>query len=162
MKQLRKNIEQKKNVKELNIICYEYILLEFKKLIEWIYAPDDEFLIKRRKVILAREKFLDAIEKSEDYKRSEEIKQYCNSLDEYNVEQLSAKMLFELTRNTGFEVTKSCLGECWTKDCCEFTNRQADDICGLDERRLIAHKKMMEIYERTSLATELKKVGLEI
>lgn len=31
----------------------------------------------------------------------------------HNIEQLSARLLNDLTRNTGFEVTKSNLGECW-------------------------------------------------
>lgn len=45
----------------MNIVCFEYILLEFRKLIDWIYAPEDEFRIKRAGVIAARGKILDSI-----------------------------------------------------------------------------------------------------
>ena len=54
--------DQKKNVVLIDIICFEYILLEFKDLIKWIYAPDDEFLEKRANAIAAREKFVTSID----------------------------------------------------------------------------------------------------
>ena len=54
-KMLRKYVGDKENVILMDIICFEYILLEFKELIEWIYAPDDEFLVKREKAITARD-----------------------------------------------------------------------------------------------------------
>lgn len=60
-KMLRKYAVDKENVVLMDIICFEYILLEFKELIEWIYALDDEFLVKREKVITAREKLVKTI-----------------------------------------------------------------------------------------------------
>lgn len=48
---LRKYASMKNNVELMDIVCFEYTLLEFSKLIEWIYAPDDEFLRKRSIVI---------------------------------------------------------------------------------------------------------------
>ena len=75
-KLLKQYADTRENVVLMDIICFEYILLEFKSLIDWIYAPDDEFLKKRTKVI-------------------------------------SAKLLFDLTRNTGFEVSKGRIGDCW-------------------------------------------------
>lgn len=49
----------------MDIICFEYILLEFKDLVEWIYASDDEFLTKRKNVIVAREKLVKTIQNGE-------------------------------------------------------------------------------------------------
>ena len=46
-KLLKQYADAKNNVFLMDIICFEYILLEFENLIEWIYAPDDEFLEKR-------------------------------------------------------------------------------------------------------------------
>lgn len=94
---LRQQIQKKANIVELDIICFEYILLEFAKLIEWIYALDDEFLIKRKEIIVVREKLLEAITQGKDYKDIDEIRNYVKLLDEYNIEQLSAKILSELT-----------------------------------------------------------------
>ena len=48
-----------------------------------------------------------------NYKAIQEIIDYDINLDNHNIEQLSAKLLFDLTRNTGFIVSKSDLGECW-------------------------------------------------
>lgn len=53
-KRLKKYVNEKENVFLLNIVCFEYLLLEFKELIEWIYAPEDEFLQKRVKAIVGK------------------------------------------------------------------------------------------------------------
>jgi hypothetical protein len=141
---LRQYADKKDNVLMMDIICFEYLLLEFKDLISWIYAPDDDFLTKRIKAITAREKLVRMIEADElNYKDIKEI-------------------LFDLTRNTGFEVSKGSIGECWTKSCCEWKNRMEDDICGLDNRRLSVNEKMKQIYKGTCLVTQLQNVGLEV
>ena len=97
-----------------------------------------------------------------EQKRLKKIVDYDKNIEEHNIEQLSAKLLFDLTRNTGFEVSKSVLGECWIKSCCEWKERQEDDICGLDSSRLSVFDKMKRIYIGSSLKLQLPKVGLEI
>ena len=162
-KLLLKYADAKSNVVLLDIICFEYLLLQFKDLITWIYAPDDEFLIKREKVIKAREKLVNSIENGElNYKDIREIIEYNERIDNYNIEQLSAKILFDMTRNTGFEVSKGHIGECWIKSCCEWNNRMEDDICGLDYGRLSLIEKMKQVYEGTSLVTQFQNIGLEV
>ena len=52
---LKKYSDMKRNILLMDIICFEYILLEFNRLIDWIYAPDDEFLIKRAWAVKVRE-----------------------------------------------------------------------------------------------------------
>jgi hypothetical protein len=160
---LRQYADKKDNVLVMDIICFEYVLLEFKNLISWIYAPNDEFLTKRIKAITAREKLVGMIEADEfNYKDIREIIDYNESVDSYNIEQLSARILFDLTRNTGFEVSKGNIGECWVKSCCEWQNRMEDDICGLDNGRLSVNEKMKQIYKGTCLITQLQNVGLEV
>ena len=156
-------VAEKENIRLIDIICFEYLLLEFKELIEWIYAPDDEFLTKRRKAIIAREKLVKTIGKGElNYKDIREVIEYNGDIDRYNVEQLSARILFDLTRNTGFEVSKGKIGECWITSCCEWDDRMDDDICGLDNSRLQLTDKMKHIYEGTCLVTQFQNVGLEV
>lgn len=160
---LRKYAGDKENVVLMDIICFEYILLEFKELIEWIYAPDDEFLVKREKAITAREKLVKTIQSGEiNYKDIREIIEYNENVDDYNVEQLSARILFDLTRNTGFEVSKGSVGECWIKSCCEWEERMPDDICGLDVSRLSVKEKMKRICKGTSLLKQFQNMGLEV
>ena len=162
-KMLRKYAGDKENVILMDIICFEYILLEFKELIEWIYAPDDEFLVKRKKAITAREKLVKTIQNGEiNYKDIREIIEYNENVDNYNVEQLSARILFDLTRNTGFEVSKGSVGECWIKSCCEWEERMPDDICGLDVSRLPVKEKMKRICKGTSLLKQFQNMGLEV
>lgn len=162
-KLLRKSAKVKSNVFLMDIICFEYILLEFKDLIEWIYASDDEFLTKRKKAITAREKLVKTIQDDKlNYKDIREIVEYNENIDNYNVEQLSAKILFDLTRNTGFEVSKGNIGKCWIESCCEWKKRMSDDICGLDANRLNLREKMKHICEGTSLIMQFQDIGLEV
>ena len=160
---LKEAADKRNNVFLLNLICFEYTLLEFDKLIDWIYAPEDEFREKRAGAIAARDKLVQIISTDDmNYKVIQEILDYDNNLDNHNIEQLSAKLLFDLTRNTGFEVSKANLGECWRQNCCEWADRQADDICGLDQTKFTLKDKMKCVYSGTSLRGEFENIGLEV
>lgn len=160
---LKQAAEIRDNVFLLDLVCFEYTLLEFDKLIEWIYAPEDEFIGKRAGAIVARQKLIKMISLEElNYKSIQEILDYDRNIDNHNIEQLSTKLLFDLTKNTGFEVSKGKLGECWTENCCDWIGRQDDDICGLDYERLSLPDKMKSIYLGTSLRDKFKNVGLEV
>lgn len=162
-KRLRRYADEKDNVILMDIICFEYSLLEFENLIQWIYAPDDEFLIKRKSAIKARELLLTCLQgECSEYKNIRELAAYDEHIDEHNIEQLAAKLLFDLTRNTGFEVSKGKIGECWIKSCCEWMEREKDDICGLDSRRMSIYDKMKSIYEGTCLKNQFHMAGLEV
>lgn len=162
LKTLTEISKEKDNVALLDIICFEYLLLEFKELIDWVFAPNDEFLKKRANIINARCRLISAINNGDScYKEIHEIKEYCDNVENYNIEQLSAKILFELTRNTGFEVSKGSIGECWICSCCEWSSRQDDDICGLDNSKLDLYDKMKHILVGTCLSGEFKKIGME-
>ena len=162
-KLLKQYADKKENVVLMDIICFEYILLEFRNLIEWIYVPDDEFLKKRAGAVSAREKLICSIGNGTmNYKDIKEIVQYDEHIDEHNIEQLATKLLFDLTRNTGFEVSKGKIGDCWINSCCEWDNRKEDDFCGLDHSRLYIYDKMKSIYEGTCLKEQFYEAGLEV
>ncbi len=162
-KLLNQYVDKRKNVVLMDIICFEYILLEFKDLIHWIYAPDDEFLKRRERAISARERLVKSIGNGNmNYKDMREIVEYDEHIDEHNIEQLSAKLLFDLTRNTGFEVSKGKIGDCWVKSCCEWKKRIDNDVCGLEySGRLTVYDKMKNIYEGTCLKKQFHEAGLE-
>ena len=162
-KLLKQYADKKGNVILIDIICFEYILLEFKDLINWIYAPNDEFLVKRAGAVAAREKLINSVAAGDmNYKAIKELIEYDEHIDEHNIEQLVAKLLFDLTRNTGFEVSKGNIGDCWIKSCCDWEKREADDICGLDYNRLSIYAKMKRIYEGTCLKIQFHTAGLEV
>lgn len=162
-KLLKQYAEGKENIVLMDIICFEYILLEFRYLINWIYASNDEFLEKRADAISAREKLVHSVKTGNmNYKIIKEITEYDKHIGEHNIEQLVSKLLFDLTRNTGFEVSKGSIGECWTKSCCEWKKRMDNDICGLDFNRLSVYDKMKSIYEGTCLREQFHTAGLEV
>jgi len=162
-KRLKQSAKTKNNVKLLDFICFEYILLEFNHLLDWVYSPDDELLHKRAKAVAARNKLVETLKSGEiDYKLLREIVAYDINLENHNIEQLSARLLFDLTRNTGFEVSKGKLGDCWTKNCCEWKEKQEDDICGLSTAPLSVMEKMSDIYYGTSLYEKITQIGLEV
>lgn len=160
VKATKQMVKNKINIIMLDILCFEFILLEFTKLLSWVYAADDEFLQKRAHVILVREKFLSAIRNGYRYEMLPEITDYLSESTSFNVEKLSAKILFDLTRNTGFQVDKSHLGECWWNDCCNWSGKDDTDKCGLELMPLNCKEKMIAILNGTSLASEIKKWGL--
>ena len=62
-------------------------------------------------MIEARHKLVETLQDDDfDYKGIREIVDYDKRIEEHNIEQLSAKLLFDLTRITGFEVSK---GNAW-------------------------------------------------
>lgn len=160
---MKQYADKKENVVLMDVICFEYILLEFDNLINWIYASDDEFLEKRAGAVAARGKLVHSIENGiMDYKDMQEILEYDEHIVNHSIEQLAAKLLFDLTRNTGFEVSKGNIGDCWIKSCCEWNDRMEDDICGLDHSRLSIHDKMKNIFEGTCLKERFYEAGLEV
>lgn len=162
-KLLKQYTDEKENVILMDVICFEYVLLEFKNLLKWIFASNDEFLKKRTVAISAREKLINSIEIGNmNYKDIKEVVEYDVHIDEHNIEQLSARLLFDLTRNTGFEVSKGSIGDCWIKSCCEWKNRAKNDICGLDYNRLSVYDKMKSIYEGTCLKEQFHMAGLGV
>jgi len=163
-KMLRQYADKKDNVLVMDIICFEYLLLEFKDLISWIWCTGWWVLNKTKKSNNGEKKILSVWLQllRIDYKDIKEIIDYNEAVDSYNIEQLSAKILFDLTRNTGFEVSKRSIGACWVNSCCEWQNRMEDDICGLDNRRLSVNEKMKQIYQETCLVTQLQNIGLEV
>lgn len=73
-KLLRRYADKKKKVFLLDLICFEYTLLEFDQLIQWIYAPGDEFLVKRSSAVKAREALIKCLSSGDvDYKMLREV-----------------------------------------------------------------------------------------
>ncbi len=80
--------------------------------------------------------------------------------DKVNTEQISAKLLTGITRNTGFETDKAKVGPCFIINCCEWKERMDDDICGLDVSRLTADEKMRQLVDYSILKNAFQEAGL--
>ncbi len=145
-------VANKSNVRILSVVSFEYVLLSFKYLIDWIFAENDELRIKREEIIVAIEAFRQKI----DYGNNSIVSLLLQELEiENNIEQTAAILLRDITRNTGFETDKSHLGECFVIDCCEWIKRSLDDICGLDHYRLTFFEKIKSIVANSVLSESL-------
>ncbi len=153
-------IKEKPNVTVIDIHCFEFVLLSFTKLEKWIFAAKDSLKDKRSKIIEAKNAFVDIIRSGADASRLSVVKEELNYADFMNSEQMSARLLYEITRNTGFETTKGKLGDCFIVDCCDCNTRMPDDICGLDQERITMKEKIKEIFENSVMREAFLKVGL--
>ncbi|MBR6223021.1 MAG: hypothetical protein IKQ71_06255 [Lachnospiraceae bacterium] len=144
----------------VDIHSFEYVLLSFEHLIEWVFAEEDELKNKREALIKARELLVEMISIGATAEKLTEMKTIFPYATNHNSEQISGELLLAITRNTGFETDKKRLGECFINSCCEWSVRQNDDICGLNESRLTAEEKKKELLEYSVLKTALAKVGL--
>ena len=157
---LNKAVSGKSNVRIIKIHSFEFALLSFQLLEQWIFAEEDELKEKRQNLLRAREIFIDMVLNGGDADKQAELKRLMAPSKELNTEQLAAKLLEKITRNTGFETCKKKLGFCFVHSCCDWKERPADDICGLDEAHLTSAEKRKTLVELSILKDAFVKVGL--
>lgn len=161
LKKIKEIIDGKNNVKLVDIHSFEYVLLSFELLEDWIFAHDDDLQIKREQYLEDRKKLIRILGGA--IITDEEQTDFAKLLDTYgkrNSEQLVACLLEEITKNTGFATNKKSLGCCFVNSCCEWQERAGDDICGLDENRLSSDEKKRTIVEYSVLKQAFEKAGL--
>ena len=160
MSRLKKSISGKNNIRLIKIHSFEFALLSFEYLEQWVFAEKDELRDKRQTLLDARKKFIELIINGGTSEELGEFKSAYQFQDKANTEKISAKLLLEITKNTGFETDKSKVGSCFILDCCEWSHRQEDDICGLDYNRLTVTEKMEQIIKYSVLYEPFKEAGL--
>lgn len=156
---LHSMIKDKSNITIIKLLSFEFVLLSFKKLEDWVFAQEDSLKEKRMGLLKAKDLFVEIMGNGGDVIKLAALKSSLE-LQYMNSEQISSKLLFEITRNTGFETTKGTLGECFSVDCCDWKSRMDDDICGLDEDHITADQKMREVFEYSVLKESFAKAGL--
>ena len=134
--------------------------MSFEFLDQWVFAESDELRDKRHIILEARNRFVKLITSGGNADELNKFKSLYDYQDKLNSEKLSAKLLFDITRNTGFETDKSHVGPYFISSCCEWTDRQEDDICGLDDRRLTLSEKMEQLIKHSVLETAFKEAGI--
>ena len=161
-KRLAADIAGKDNVHVIRLHSFEYAVLSFELLEQWVFAKKDKLRDQRQELLSARSLFIRLIaETIENAALLAEYKSTFSGYDSKNSEQIAAKLLYEITRNTGFETNKSKLGECFVNRCCEWEGRQDDDICGLDECRINASEKAILLMEHSPIKEAFERAGLQ-
>ena len=112
----------------LDIICFEYLILAFDKLIEWTGIGKTDKIKIREEILAAVENHRINLSRIDD----EKTLQYIAGFKRYSTERVMKSLVGEFTQNEKWSVKGPFMGECWYKDCC--VSEHLDSIrCGKPE-----------------------------
>ena len=112
----------------LDMICFEYLILAFDRLVEWTGTGKTDKIKIRDKVLTAVENHRIDLSKIDD----EKTLQYIAGFKRYSTECVMKSLVDEFTQNEKWSVKGALMGECWYKDCC--VSEHMDNLrCGRPE-----------------------------
>ena len=112
----------------LDMICFEYLILAFDKLLEWTGTGKTDKIKIREEVLAVVENHRINLSKIDDEKTS----QYLAGFKRYSTERVMKSLVGEFTQNEKWSVKGALMGECWYKDCC-VSEHQDKLRCGKPE-----------------------------
>ena len=112
LKQLVEKSEAKVII--LDMICFEYFILAFDKLVSWTGTGKTDKIKMREDILAAIEDHRIDLSKIEN----QTTMQYLSGFKRYSTERVMKSLVGELTENEKWSVKGSLMGECWYKDCC--------------------------------------------
>ena len=112
----------------LDMICFEYLILAFDKLVTWTGTGKTDKIKIREEVLSAIEDHRINLSKIDDVKTL----QYLAGFKRYSTERVMKSLVGEFTQNEKWSVKWELMGECWYKDCC--VSEHPDNLrCGKPE-----------------------------
>ena len=112
----------------LDMICFEYLILAFDRLVELTGTGKTDKIKIRDKVLAAVENHRIDLSKIDD----EKTLQYIAGFKRYSTERVMKSLVGEFTQNEKWSVKGNLMGECWYKDCC--VSEHTDNLrCGKPE-----------------------------
>ena len=112
----------------LDLICFEYLILAFDKLVPWTGTGKADKIKIREDVLSAIEDHRINLSKIND----EKTLQYLAGFKRYSTERVMKSLVGEFTQNEKWSVKGLLMGECWYKDCC--VSEHPDSLrCGKPE-----------------------------
>lgn len=130
----------------LDMICFEYIILSFRKLIEWTGTGKRDKIRKRDKIMAAVRGHKIEIGQIDDVK----MRDYLMGFKHYSTERVIKAVTYELTENDRWSVKGEKMGDCWHQDCCILDNF-GKARCNVG-RRMLGDEKILEFL--MDLATQ--------
>lgn len=112
----------------LDMICFEYLILAFDKLIVWTGTGKKDKIKMREEVLSAIENHRINLSKIHD----EKTLQYLAGFKRYSTERVMKSLVGEFTQNEKWSVKGSLMGDCWYKDCC-ISEHPDNPRCGKPE-----------------------------
>lgn len=126
LKSIEKSSEGKLII--LDMICFEYLILTFDKLVEWTGIGKEDKVKIREEVLAAVENHRIDLSQIDD----EKALQYIAGFKRYSTERVMKSLVGEFTQNEKWSVKGSLMGECWYKNCC--VSEHLDSLrCGKPE-----------------------------
>ena len=98
----------------LDMICFEYLILAFDKLVAWTGTGKTDKIKIREEVLAAVEDHRINLSKIDD----EKTLQYIAGFKGYSTERVMKSLVGEFTQNEMWSVKGALMGECWYKNCC--------------------------------------------
>ena len=128
----------------LDMICFEYLILAFDKLVEWTGTGKTDKIKIREEVLAAVENHRIDLSKIDD----EKTLQYIAGFKRYSTERVIKSLVGEFAQNEKWSVKGTLMGECWYKDCC--VSEHTDNLrCGKPEVESGDEKMKELIYSKT-------------
>ena len=126
LKQLVEKSEAKVII--LDMICFEYFILAFDKLVSWTGTGKTDKIKMREDILAAIEDHRIDLSKIEN----KTTMQYLSGFKRYSTERVMKSLVGEFTQNEKWSVNGPLIGECWYKDCC--VSEHPDSLrCGKTE-----------------------------
>ena len=126
LKQLVEKSEAKVII--LDMICFEYFILAFDKLVSWTGTGKTDKIKMREDILAAIENHRIDLSKI----KNQTTMQYLSGFKRYSTERVMKSLVGEFTQNEKWSVKGQLMGECWYKDCC--VSEHPDSLrCGKPE-----------------------------
>ena len=126
LKQLVEKSEAKVII--LDMICFEYFILAFDKLVSWTGTGKTDKIKMREDILAAIEDHRIDLSKIEN----QTTMQYLSGFKRYSTERVMKSLVGEFTQNEKWSVKGTFMGDCWYKDCC-VSEHQDSLRCGKPE-----------------------------
>lgn len=126
LKQLVEKSEAKVII--LDMICFEYFILAFDKLVSWTGTGKTDKIKMREDILAAIEDHRIDLSKIDN----QMTMHYLSGFKRYSTERVMKSLVGEFTQNEKWSVKGALMGECWYKDCC--VSEHPDNLrCGKPE-----------------------------
>ena len=146
LKQLVEKSEAKVII--LDMICFEYFILAFDKLVSWTGTGKTDKIKMREDILAAIEDHRIDLSKI----KNQTTMQYLSGFKRYSTERVMKSLVGEFTQNEKWSVKGLLMGECLCKDCC--VSEHLDSLrCGKPEVEEGSEKMRMLIRSE-----EIKKI----
>ena len=98
----------------LDMICFEYFILAFDKLVSWTGTGKTDKIKMREDILAAIEDHRIDLSKIKNHTTM----QYLSGFKRYSTERVMKSLVGEFTQNEKWSVKGALMGECWYKNCC--------------------------------------------